>query len=78
MAYRMKDHKMTVVDAVKEVLRKSGGEILTSKEIEQAARMRRRIEGAGSVSRAVCSLHERGLVERVSKGRWRWIGDDKV
>lgn len=76
MAYRLKDYRESLIDAVTVVMRNSGGKVLPLTEVVELVRRRRHIEHPESVRGALTKLRDKGLVERVKRGHWRWIGED--
>lgn len=76
MAYRIKDYRETLGDAVKAAMRSTGGRVVTNAEVVDLVRRRRHLERHTSVYTALAELTKRGLVEHVKKGHWRWIGDE--
>jgi len=57
-------------------MRESGGKDLSNPEVVELVRRRRSLEHTESVRHALSKLRDKGLVEHVSKGRWRWIGEE--
>ena len=75
MPYRLKGREL-LIDAVTAVMRNSGGKILSVVEVIELVRRRRHLEHPESVRGALTKLRDKGLVERVKRGHWRWIGEE--
>lgn len=77
MAYRLKDYREPLRDAVEAAMRSTGGRVVTGAEVIDLVRRRRHVERHTSVYTALAELAKRGVVEKVRKGHWRYAGKAK-